>query len=364
MIIVLSSLIGVVILTDISLMVCWVYFERGNRKKTADSDLENWPKVSILLAVRNEEENIQRCFTSLMALDYQKDKIEILIGDDNSTDSTYELVERLIANHPNCHLFKIDDETSHQKAKAKVLGQLAQKASGQYYFVTDADMRLPESWIKEMVITAESGIDIITGVTLVEDNKWQSIDWLFAIAMIYVLDCLGKPVTAMGNNMMISRRAYKAVGGYEKIPFSITEDMELFRHARKEGFKVKHIFNYSVLGFTKSIKEVSSLFHQRKRWMHGALQLKWPMITILVIQAFYFPLIISAFIISPIIALGLFIVKTMIQALFIHFSARTLKHKVSVIHLFLYEFYSWFVSIGSGLFYLSGSKVIWKGRKY
>lgn len=362
MIIVLLCLIGVVILTDICLIVCWIYFK--NRRKEEHKVPVQWPKVSILLAVRNEEENIERCLSSLVALDYPKDKIEILIGDDDSSDNTYALVEQLIEHHPNCFLFKIDDQVSHQKAKAKVLVQLAQKATGQYYFVTDADMRLSKSWIKEMVTAAESGIDIITGVTLVEDNKCQSIDWLFAIAMIYILDCLGKPVTTMGNNMMISKRAYEAVGGYEKIPFSITEDMELFLHVRKAGFKVKHIFNDSVLGFTKSIKEVSTLFHQRKRWMHGALQLKWPMITILVIQAFYFPFIICAFIFSPFIALGLFIVKTMIQALFIHLSAKTLKHKVSFINIFLYEFYSWFVSIGSGLFYLSGTKVIWKGRKY
>ncbi|MEQ8576750.1 MAG: glycosyltransferase, partial [Fulvivirga sp.] len=153
MIIVLSCLIGVVILTDICLIVCWIYFK--NRRKEEHKVPVEWPKVSILLAVRNEEENIERCLSSLVALDYPKDKIEILIGDDNSSDGTYELIEQLIEHHPNCYLFKIDERVSHQKAKAKVLVQLAPKATGQYYFVTDADMRLPESWVKEMVTTAE-----------------------------------------------------------------------------------------------------------------------------------------------------------------------------------------------------------------
>lgn len=362
MIIVLSFLIGVVILTDICLIICWIYFKKKSKEEHIVS--QEWPKVSILLAVRNEEENIERCLSSLAALDYPKDKIEILIGDDNSSDNTFELVEQLIEHNSRCYLFKIKEQVAHQKGKANVLAQLANKAKGQYYFVTDADMRLPESWIKEMVTAAESGFDIITGVTLVEDNKWQSIDWLFAIAMIYVLDCLGRPVTTMGNNMMISRRGYEAVGGYENIPFSITEDMELFRHVRSAGYKVKHIFNNSVLGFTKSVKQVSTLFHQRKRWMRGALQLKWPMITILIIQAFYFPLIISAFVFSPLIATVLFLIKTTVQALFIYLTGRVLSYKMPFIALFLYEFYSWFVAIGSGLFYLSGSKVNWKGRKY
>ena len=45
---------------------------------------EKTPKVSVLLAVRNEEENILRCLEALEDMDYPKNKIEILIGNDRS----------------------------------------------------------------------------------------------------------------------------------------------------------------------------------------------------------------------------------------------------------------------------------------
>ncbi len=366
MILIITILIGAVVLTDFLLVILWIYFEKGiNHKKDKEIiNQQEWPIASILLAVRDEEENIERCLKSLFELDYPVGKIEILIGDDGSTDNTYSIAEGLIQGHQNCKLIRTQEKVGHQKGKANVLTQMIPKANGQYYLITDADMKLPKSWAKEMIAPSRNSIELVTGVTLVEDNKWQSIDWLFAISMVYILDCLGKPVTTMGNNMMVSKQAYDAVGGFDKIPFSITEDMELFRHVRNAGFKTKHLFKTSVLGFTKSAKGASTLFHQRKRWMRGAIQLKWPMVMLLIIQALYFPLIISLLILSPLIGIVFFLSKVGVQSLLIHLAAKRLKAGLSLLDLFLYEFYSWFVSIGSGLFYLSGSKVNWKGRKY
>lgn len=364
MLIVLSALLGVVILTDAALIVCWLYFDKRPKFKNESVVDRDWPMISVLLAVRNEEYNIKRCLSSLLAQDYPKEKIEILIGDDSSSDDTYSITKTIIQNHSNCHLFKISEQVASQKGKANVLAQLARKATGEYYFVTDADMHLPESWVKEMIIAAGDDVDLVTGTTLVEDNKWQSIDWLFSIAMIYILDRLSKPVTAMGNNMMITKRAYDAVGGYEKIPFSVTEDMELFRHVISIGFKVRHHFDEKVLGFTKSAKGIINLLHQRKRWMRGAIQLKWHMVLLLLIQAMYFPLILTVFFLSPLLGVCFFLIKIVIQALFIKLAAVKLKRSIPFFQLIIYEFYNWFVAVGSGLFYLSGGKVIWKGRKY
>jgi glycosyltransferase involved in cell wall biosynthesis len=56
-----------------------------------DNDL---PPVSIILAVRNEEEHLDRCLESLVALDYPADKIEILLVDGLSSDRTIEIIDR------------------------------------------------------------------------------------------------------------------------------------------------------------------------------------------------------------------------------------------------------------------------------
>ena len=67
-----------------------------------------YPKVSILLAARNEEELIIRSLESISNLKYPKEKIEILIGNDASTDKTAQLVENFILNKPEFTLYSID----------------------------------------------------------------------------------------------------------------------------------------------------------------------------------------------------------------------------------------------------------------
>ena len=56
-----------------------------------------WPCVSILVAARNEEANLPRCLASLRALDYPAHLLEILVGDDASTDGTRAVAEAALA---------------------------------------------------------------------------------------------------------------------------------------------------------------------------------------------------------------------------------------------------------------------------
>ena len=104
---------------------------------------KDFPMVSILLAARNEEQLILRNLTAINALNYPKDKLEILIGNDESTDNTAQLVTDFIQDKPHFQLFHIDKTVGKGRGKANVLGQLAHKASGEFYFVTDVDVKLP-----------------------------------------------------------------------------------------------------------------------------------------------------------------------------------------------------------------------------
>src|SRR5690242_14489550 len=61
-------------------------------------DLASYPKVSIVVPVRNEERNIRRCLGTLLAFDYPS--FEILTADDGSTDKTMEIVAELAKNQP------------------------------------------------------------------------------------------------------------------------------------------------------------------------------------------------------------------------------------------------------------------------
>ena len=201
------------------------------------------PLISILVAARNEEANISACLTALCSQDYPDEKIEIWVGDDQSEDGTAAIVKSFESDYPNIHLVQIEEQWKHLRGKANVLAQLARKAKGEYLFITDADVIVEPTWIKSMLHYFTGSVGVITGVTAVEGRSlfagFQNAEWLFYTAHGHNNAQNGRPVTAMGNNMAVSLEAYLKTGGYENIPFSVTEDYELFRAILKNGYSFK-----------------------------------------------------------------------------------------------------------------------------
>ncbi|QSE97174.1 glycosyltransferase [Fulvivirga lutea] len=352
----LIGIASLALLVDICLLVLW-------KDDTLSDTTAPLKKVSVLIAARNEAANIKACLQSLIRQDYPNELVQILVGDDQSEDETYQLAKDELQHNSNSKVLKIERNVGHQKGKANVLAQLANQASGDVFLITDADMQLPASWVRSMVGSLKNE-GIVTGVTYVEGNNYQSIDWIFSLGIIKVLKDVGQPVTTMGNNMMITKKAYQAVGGYESIPFSITEDFELFKHVRNKGFDIVQLFNPAVLGKTKPVSGFINLLNQRKRWMKGAVQLPKLIVLLLLVQALYFPALILLISYNLQLGLSLMIIKILFQTFFILRCLNSLELKYSFGQLIIYEFYSIIVSLSSAIYYLLPAKVSWKGRKY
>ena len=153
------------------------------------------------------------------------------------------------------------------------MAQLSEKASGKYFFFTDADTAVPENWVLQMLPHFENETGIVSGITLIKPKSilgaFQCIDWVLAQGLLKIMGDIKMPVSAVGNNMAVSKKAYDSVGGYKKIPFSVTEDFELFRQLRKKSWKSKNLFYTGIMAEAMPIKGFGALLHQRKRWMQG-----------------------------------------------------------------------------------------------
>jgi len=192
----------------------------------------------------------------------------------------------------------------------------------------------------------------------------QDLDWLYALGMIKVVTDLGLPVTGMGNNMIISKEAYDSVGGYESLPFSITEDFELFKQVKKKGYDCIHVFQKEVLGTTLSMKGFFNLLNQRKRWMRGAVQLSWQVVCLLILQSGFYVGLLALLFFIPNVAVFLLVGKLLLRLGFM----TTLRNKLRLPFRFwsvvTYEFYAIAIGVSSILYFLLPFKVRWKGRTY
>jgi len=351
--------ISIVLLINTGIVILFIVNHK-NYTKTWDE----LPSISVLLAARNEQENIERCLNSLVSLDYPMHKFQILVGDDASEDVTWRIINEYQMKYPFIQSFLISEQIGEQKGKANVLAQLAQKATGDFLLITDADMQLPSNWIHAMLSAMEENVGLAIGVTQVHKNRMQDMDWLFALGLVKVATDLRLPVTAMGNNMIVSKEAYLSVGGYENLPFSITEDFELFKHIYKKGYQCLHIFNKEVLGKTLPINGFINLLNQRKRWMKGAIDLPWHMVVLLTLQVCFYPCLVILSFMMPVVALKLFIIKAIIQLVFLSLIRKKINRPINPFYILLYEMYAVLMTISSSLYFVLPFKIKWKGREY
>jgi cellulose synthase/poly-beta-1,6-N-acetylglucosamine synthase-like glycosyltransferase len=104
------------------------------------------PKVSILLVCRNESKNLPRKIASLLALDYPKDKLEILVADDASTDGTVRILNAARAELPKLQIVR----SSSHRGKPANLNALMARASGEIVVFNDARQPLDPQAIRAL----------------------------------------------------------------------------------------------------------------------------------------------------------------------------------------------------------------------
>ena len=325
---------------------------------------KGYPKISVLIAARNEEKNLPRCLESLLKIDYPADQLEILVGDDQSEDHTLDIVTTYAREHPHIKAIPITQQMGNAYGKANVLANLARQSSGDYFFITDADIRVPETWIKGYLDRWDNNVGLMTSITGIEGFVLQNLEWTVALGMIKVITDFGRPVVAMGNNMAITREAYQAVGGYENLPFSITEDMELFKHVAERGYEVRQLIDKDTLAWSNPSKSFKIILHQRKRWLRGAMGLPFGILSILFFQTLFFPLVIILAFMAPGLAAVIFALKMVLQSVFIALILKKVKQPLRLLPLLLYEFYLAAVSLASVIFYFLPFRIYWKGRSY
>ena len=117
-------------------------FLASTKKIEAKDTNQEKPNVSILIPAYNEEKIIRQKLESIYASDYPKEKIEIIVGSDASTDGTNEIVK----SFPEVHLVYFRGRSG----KPKVMNMLAVLAKNQTLILTDANVLFDKNTISEL----------------------------------------------------------------------------------------------------------------------------------------------------------------------------------------------------------------------
>ena len=355
-------------------------YEVYNDFKTLQNEEPSvFPQISIWVACRNEEKNIENCILSLLDLNYPKDKIQILIGNDQSTDNTRQKILDVIEQYSKqsqysesktlLQLIDILDDDSGLKAKARVMAQLDKHAIGEYYLITDADVVVNPNWAIGLLGSLSNDMGVASGTTMVKsDGIWgwlQEIDWAYFMGLLNLISFSGIPATAVGNNMIMKKDAYWETGGYGKIQFSITEDYKLYSEICKKGWKWNNVMNPEVLAFTEKIDGFIPLLHQRKRWLSGGKELPWYWWILFGIYGLFYFVTPLLLVFNIKIGLTFWTFKFILQSIQINQIYRLLgQNSPPIFKHLIYEFYMFLVTVSTSIFFFLPAKTIWKERKY
>ena len=120
----------------------------AKNKKFNFKEFEEKPKVSILMALFNEESVIEDKLKSILSSSYPQEKIEIIIGSDNSSDKTNSIVKEFSEKYKPIQFF----EFTERQGKPNIINQLVQHANSEIMILTDANVFFDNKTIEELII--------------------------------------------------------------------------------------------------------------------------------------------------------------------------------------------------------------------
>jgi len=325
-------------------------------------------RVSILVAARNEEANIERCLRSLEALKYSKEHIEICIGDDDSTDQTSRIITDYIKDKPQFKYYRISEQTDGLKGKANVLAQLAEVSNGDFLFFCDADIAVSPHWIEKMLGHFEENTGVVVGLTRMRKtgilSDFLSLEWLFTLSLMRYFALLNIPVSGLGNNMAVTRKAYDAVGGYKGIGFSIVEDYALFMAIARKKFGFVQAYTKHVISVSEPVLSFSELVRQRKRWMQGIMKSPLVIRICLVFSALLIPGIMLIAIWDPLRSIRMVVSNYFLITGIVLLAILILRQWDLLKTVLFFWFYLIGISFLMLVVYLLPGKTLWKDRTY
>jgi chlorobactene glucosyltransferase len=201
------------------------------------------PFVSILVPARNEEESIADCVTSLLAQDYAN--YEIIVMDDDSTDSTQKILVSLAAKDNRLKIEKGTPLPPGWLGKHWTCHQLSQKASGELLLFTDADtMHKPQmlrqavsamTWEQAALISALPRQRMVSfAEKLIMPFSYWSIMTFLPLGLAYQ-SRISVLSTATGQFMLFHRSAYDQIGGFTAVKDHVVDDVELCKRVQEQG---------------------------------------------------------------------------------------------------------------------------------
>ncbi|SHL75189.1 Glycosyltransferase, catalytic subunit of cellulose synthase and poly-beta-1,6-N-acetylglucosamine synthase [Fibrobacter sp. UWT2] len=251
------------------------FFRALGSVRVGNSDVEPAPKVSILIAARNESVGIRATLDSVLAQDYRGDW-DVWVADDRSDDDTPKILADYAAKNPRLHVLTIKEIPEGVSPKKHALSLLIEACEGEILCLTDADCLVKPTWVTGIVAEFEPGIELVAGHSYIPTIPGKSSILICMQAvetLIYRVAgtaglAMRLPLTSTGNNLAYRKSFFKSVHGFDNVIKiqSGDDDLLMQKLAADRPWAMRYCIAESTFVTTNGKETLKELWEQRKRW--------------------------------------------------------------------------------------------------
>ena len=308
----------------------WVSHESfplsGNTPRTA---------VSVIIPARNEQQNIRQCLESVLAQDYPKELLEIIVVNDHSTDDTEKIVRSFEQWGVKC--INLSDSISKDavvnsyKKQALTAGINASK--GQLIVTTDADCTADKNWLRSvadmyeqhdsaMIVAPVSFTDNGSTVEVFQSLDFMSMQGITVATLHYKLGNMSN-----GANLAFDRDKFDAVNGYQGIDHIASGDDYLLMNKMSKQFpdSIHYLKSEEAIVSTPPQPDWDSFLQQRIRWASKSGKYDDNKLTAILLLVYLFNVSFVAMLVFSMVApgywlylLAMLVVKTAIELFYLY----------------------------------------------
>lgn len=248
------------------------FFENAKKIKDEESlEVTHYPTVTIAVPCWNEEKTLAGTLDSLLALEYPKDKLSIIVVDDGSKDGTGLIAKEYEVNNPGI----ITAITKQNGGKHTAVNLALEMSDADLFGCLDADSFVDKNALRTIVAYFEHHteamavtpcIHIRNPGTLIQ--RLQAFEYLMGVFLRKAFGQLDAIQVTPGPFSIFKKKVFDQVGPYRKA--HNTEDYEITLRMHKHHLKIMN--SHKALVYTVGPATFKGYFYQRLRWARGFLE--------------------------------------------------------------------------------------------
>ncbi len=226
------------------------------------------PGVSVVVAFRNEEENLPALLACLEAQDYPAALCEFILADDHSTDRSAALVSEFARGRDR---FRFAG-TSPGTGKKAALSACLELARFPVVVTTDADCTMGASWLRCMTEPLAGGDDAVVMGPVDQEpgqgffGKFAALEFISLNASGAAAAAGGRPVFCSGASLAYPHSLFRSLSDPLRGDIASGDDTLLMLNAKHRGFPVKVVKNPAAVVTTRAPHNLNSFLSSRARW--------------------------------------------------------------------------------------------------